>query len=411
MRKYLNTILILSIAGTVISAVLLLQHYFPETDFGFFSCSNGIINKCVALSSSPYSKIIGIPIASFGIIFYLLISFMALIADYAKGTYYISIPAVITVLNLFALICNFILGIIMVYTGNICSLCISTYIINIMIFILLIHYFKKNSSREKVLKALKEFFPPANRDNRAFAALAFISIFFLSFSVLTGSNVIKNRSAGDPVFDEKITALVNDFYKKEPEKINFIKSSLKIGPESAPVKIYVFSDFLCSACYKFYLHEKFILSKYRNKVQVIYYHYPLDSQCNRYMEGSLYDNSCLASQAMAAAAAENFFEDYLYNHFSDYSSIHNGYNKEKALSIFESSASISGKGPAAKENFKKILNSETYNMEIKDHIEFAEKLKIEATPTIVIAGRILTGVPPREFLERIIEIELSEKSN
>jgi len=278
-------------------------------------------------------------------------------------------------------------------------------------FIILIFYLKNNSSKEEILKALKEFVPPVSSDKKAFTALAFISFFFLSFSVLTGSNIIKTKSAQDPAFDEKITALVDDFYKAEPEKINFINSSLAIGPDNAPLVIYVFSDFLCSACYNFYLHEKFLLSKYRNKIRILYYHYPLDSKCNSYLEGSLYDNSCLASQAMAGAAANGFFEEYLHAHFSDYSYISNSYNKEKAVSIFESSASSSGKGQKAQGNFKKILYSKTYDREINAHIEFAEKLRIEATPTIFIAGRKITGVPPREFLDRIVEIELSEQNN
>jgi protein-disulfide isomerase len=336
---------------------------------------------------------------------------MALIADYAKGTYYISIPAVILILTFFALVSNVILGIIMIITGNICSLCTSTYIINLIIFILLILYFKYNSSKDDVLIALKEFFPPANSDKKAFAALAFISLFFLAFSVLSGSNIIKTRSAQDPAFNEKITALIDDFYKDEPIRIKFPESSLAIGPDNAPVKIYVFSDFLCSACYKFYLHEKFILSKYRNKVQVIYYHYPLDSQCNSYMEGTLYDNSCLASQAMAGAAANGFFEEYLYSHFYDYRNIMKNYNKDKALSVLKSASKKTGIDSEKKENFKKILNARTYDMEISAHIELGEKLKIEATPTIFIAGRKITGVPPKEFLDRVVEIELSEQNN
>lgn len=411
MRKYINLILILAIAGTVLSSVLLFQHYFPEADIGFLSCSNGMINKCVALSSSPYSKIMGIPIASFGILFYLLIAFMTLIADYAKGTYYLSIPAAVFILMSFALISNLILGIIMIYTGHFCTLCVSTYIINIFIFLLLILYFKNNTTKEDVVQALKEFFPPESSDKKAFAALAFISVFFLSFAVLTGSNIIKTRSVQDPVFEEKISSLVNDFYKEDSMTYDFPKSTLVLGPDSAPLKIHVFSDFLCSACYKFYIHEKFLLSKYKNRVQIIYYHYPLDGKCNKYMEGTLYDNSCIASQAMAGAAVNGFFEEYLYFHFADYRDISQNYSKAKALTVLQSAADKAGIGSAAQKNFKEILDSENYNQEIISHIEIAEKLKIEATPTIFIAGRKIEGVPPRAFLDQIIEIELEPENN
>lgn len=410
-RRYLNIVLLLSITGTILSSILLFQHYYPEADLGFIKCGEGIINTCVALASSPYSTIAGIPIASLGILFYLLITFMVLVSDYARETYLLSVPALILALISIALLSNIILGIIMIYTGNICSLCIYTYIVNLAIFILLIFYFKNCANKDEAIKALKEFFPAENSDKKAVLALSLITIFFLSFSVLAGSNIIKVRSGQDPSFDAKISGMVNDFYKDKPEVIEFPASPLVIGPESAPLKIYVFSDFLCSACYRFYLHEKFILSKYRNRVQIIYYHYPLDSRCNSYMDSSVYENSCLASQAMAGAAAESFFEEYLYAHFSDYSRINKGYSKDKALAILESAAKqfrISGE---KKESIKSIINAEQLEKEIYSHIELAEKLKIEATPTIFISGRKITGVPPREFLDRVVEIELSELNN
>ncbi len=406
MRKYINLILILAIAGTVLSAILLFQHYFPEADMGFLSCSNGIINRCVALSSSPYSTIMNIPVASFGILLYLLIAFMALIADYAKGEYFTLIPGAIFILVSFALISNLILGIIMLYTGHFCTLCISTYIINIAILILLVFYFKNHTKKEDVLKSIKNFFPPKSSDKKAFSALAFISVFFLSFAVLTGSNIIKTKTIQDPLFEEKISSLVNDFYKEDPLTYDFPKSTLVLGSDNATLKIHVFSDFLCSACYKFYNHEKFLISKYKNRIQIIYYHYPLDAKCNRYMEGTLYDNSCIASQAIAEAAAKGFFEEYLYFHFADYRYISQNYSKEKALAILESAAKKYNIDSETQRNFKEALDSENFNKEINDHIEAAEKLKIESTPTIFIAGRKIEGVPPRAFLDQVIEIEL-----
>lgn len=407
-RRYLNLVLLLSITGTILSSILLFQHYYPEAELGFVKCGDGIINTCVALSNSPYSKIAGIPIATLGIIFYLLITFMVLVSDYAGDKYHLSVPALILALISMALVSNIILGIIMIYTGNICSLCIYTYLVNLGIFILLLFYFKNNANKDEVIKAVKEFFPAKESDKKAVTALSLIAIFFLSFSILAGSNIIKVRSGQDPSFDARIAGMVNDFYKEKPETIEFPTSTLVIGPDSAALKIYVFSDFLCSACYKFYLHEKFILSKYRNRIQIIYYHYPLDSKCNSYMDSSVYENSCLASQAMAAAASNDFFEEYLYSHFSDYSRISRNYNTEKSISILNSALKqfrISGE---KKNNFINKINAEKFEKEIYSHIELAEKHLIEATPTIFIAGRKITGVPPREFLDRIVEIELSE---
>jgi protein-disulfide isomerase len=224
--------------------------------------------------------------------------------------------------------------------------------------------------------------------------------------VFTGSNILKTKATTNKAPKNQITRLVEGFYSQEPERISFPESGMKLGNPEARVKIYAFTDFLCSACYKFYQLEKYILAKYKNRVEIIYYHYPLDASCNRHMDDSVYPGSCLASKSVYASKAAGFFSEYFYIHFSDYSRYKDGYTQENINKNLDNALKESGTGEQGKHIFNEAIKSQSALDEIKMHIEFAEKIKIEATPTVYIGGRKIVGVPPKEFLDEIILHEL-----
>ena len=88
MKKFIYLILALAIAGAVLSGILLLQHFYPEAKIGIISCGDGIINPCLSLSQSGYVTLFTIPVAAYGLLWYLLALFILLIADYAGGRYH-----------------------------------------------------------------------------------------------------------------------------------------------------------------------------------------------------------------------------------------------------------------------------------------------------------------------------------
>jgi len=397
----------LSFLGAVISGILLYQHYFPEMDLGIISCGKGFSNPCIAVGQSPYSKLFGIPLASYGILYFAILTFMMLLADYAEEYYYHIFMSLMFPVVIAGVIADIVLAVLMIKIGQLCSLCVSTYIINIILLILLYLYLKKISNREKLFELVKKFFLPDTPDKKAVLSLFIIFVFFLSFSVFAATTILQSRVSAAQTPDTKITKLLNDFYNEPPQNINFPQSNMKIGNPDAKVKIYAFTDFLCSACYKFYQIEKYILARFKNKVEIIYYHYPLDSSCNKYMDDTVYANSCKASMSMFSAASAGFFEEYLYNHFDRYHEYKEGFTDEQIFKTID--IALKGRDISKiKKDFELFLNSREAKDTINTHIEFAEKLKIEATPTIYIAGRKIVGVPPKEFISAIIEKELSK---
>jgi len=407
-KKYINSMLLLSAAGAVVSGLLLYQHYFPDFEMGFLSCGKGFSNSCIAVGQSRYSMIFGLPVAAFGLLYFIILTFFILISDYAQDKYYKILCAIIFPLILSGLIADVLLGFLMLKIGEICTLCIITYIINILLFIILILFIKNNFIKSDIIESLMNFFKPSDSDEKASLSLSILFAFFLAFAVFSSANIIKMKSGVNKTSGDQKSKLLSNFYEQKPEQIDFLSSNLTIGKPDAKVKIYIFNDFLCSACYKLYQVEKFIIAKYKNQIQIIYYHYPLDSTCNKYMDDAMYPNSCLASQSMYAASEAGFFEEFFFTHFSNYSSYKEGFEKDSIENNLIKTIENFKLTPEMKQKFEVLLKNSSGKNQISEHIEFSEKLKIEATPTIIISGRKIVGVPPKDLLEGIIDTELAK---
>jgi uncharacterized membrane protein/predicted DsbA family dithiol-disulfide isomerase len=406
MSRYLNFIQIISAAGIALSSILLYQHYHPNMDMGIISCGKGFVNPCISVGQSDYAVIFGVPIAALGLLFYLFITFMLLVADYAGDKYLAAICGIILPVAVTGVAADIVLAVIMFRIGSICNLCVATYVVNIAILMLLLIMINKYIPLKEIFISVKNILSPVNPDQRAVLALTLLFVFFAGFSVLSGSELLRLRAGINRPSDKEITHELASFYRNPVSDIVFPGSSMTAGSSNPLVKIHVFTDFLCSACYKFYETEKYLLAKYGGNIQFIYYHYPLDSACNKYLDDSLYPESCTASKSMQSAAAAGFFEEYFFTHFNEYHSIKENYDAETAKMLADKTSSRFHTEKEKLRVFNELFNAADLPAQITADIEFAEKMKISGTPAVYINGRGFNGVPRREMLEAIILNEL-----
>ena len=194
MNRYLNTIQILAAAGLALSAILLYQHYHPDMDMGIIACGRGFVNPCISVGQSKYAVFFGVPVAALGLIFYIFITFMLLVADYTKEKYYAVICGMILPLVAAGVAADVVLAGLMIKLGSICSLCAATYAINIAILVLLVMMIKKYLSWAEIAASIKNIFMPENPDQKAVLALMVLFIFFMSFSVISGAGILRLRT-------------------------------------------------------------------------------------------------------------------------------------------------------------------------------------------------------------------------
>ncbi len=402
MKKFTYIVILLTIIGTVLSASLTIEHFYPDTGISSTFCKDSIINPCSSIQYSEYSTLLGIPVAAFGLLFFVFILFFVLIADYAAERYYLYFLAIALPLSALSILIDIFLFIILIKLRYFCTLCIMTYFINILLFITLIFWTIKTKSTfsmsfKDILKSILEL-AGENPDRKAALSLFIIFAFFLSFAIFSSSYILKIKTYEPSPPKEKIEAFLNTFFSSQPIDLALPESNMILGDVNAPVSIVVFTDFLCTACYKFFLAEKYLFSKFQNKINIIYYNYPLDKTCNKYLSHTRYLNSCMASRAITSAAQLESFEQYLLNHFNKYRAIAHGYNREASFAIASQIVDMN--------TFIQKFNSNEVDEIIVRDIILAKELNINATPTLFINGRKLVGALPGKVLEAIIEREL-----
>ena len=236
-------------------------------------------------------------------------------------------------------------------------------------------------------------------DKKAISALYVLFIFLLAFSAFSASYILQMKTLPVKLSNEQMQKAVEVFSQQPAENMSLPKSRLMEGSTDAKVQIVVFTDFLCSACYKLFQMETDLRSQYGDRIAVIYYNYPLDQACNSFVQHTVYPSSCMAAKAMLSAADMNVFSQYALSHFSRYAEYNKGrYNRERAL---ETASGLVDAG-----QFQRKMDSASIDEIVKRDIQLAKTLNIKVTPTLFINGKRMEGAPDKEVMERIIAKEI-----
>jgi uncharacterized membrane protein len=187
----------------------------------FCGTDNGL--GCNSVSSSPYSSLLGFPLASWGAIFFGALALLgggSLIFRRDCGQAFLRWAFILAILGLTF---DLYLAHTMIYRiGAVCGLCIATYAINLAIFIILaIQVWKESKPRVSLLSII-----PGNKDNQE--------------TELYYRNVIKGLLIGGILLTAVIGLAGSQFLTKsltgnEKERLAFITAKTPIygGQESA----------------------------------------------------------------------------------------------------------------------------------------------------------------------------------
>jgi protein-disulfide isomerase len=143
-----------------------------------------------------------------------------------------------------------------------------------------------------------------------------------------------------------------------------------MGPGTAPVKIFVFSDFQCPVCRRIVEPLKQIVREYPNEVQVIFKHHALGTH-SRARDA--------AAASLAAYRQEKFWE------YHDEVFAHQGALEPADLVAYAEAVGLdTGK-------FKEDMATAEIAAQIDYESEMSQKLGAEGTPGIFINGNFLPG--------------------
>lgn len=319
---------------------------------GFFSCAKAVY--------SPAAFIFGIPIALAGILLGLFLLFSSIFpSTKLEGT-----NRYIVFLNAAGCLVLFFYS--LIFLKGLCPFCTLFYISSWIAAFLFYRYGTE-----------KKF------DFKVFGVYALIGIIAIaSYLVYINGRKAEIARTAEPLLKQFYS--YPDLGNPNPESPHKIYKSTENFAD-APIRISIFSDFQCPFCGKLgkLMHDT--VERYKGKINIQYFFYPMDNECNSDMQGPMHPVACKAAY-VAACSGEKFAE------------VHD--------KLFEIGPELN---PEFLSNYAKDLKVEACVADPKTRenviasINVARSFRVTATPTMLINGVKIEGMLPPHQLNIILD--------
>ena len=373
-----NVLLFVSAIGMVATSIYLTNHYF-QTHFptgtglkGTGLCEINSFFSCDKATTSNASNFFGIPISFFGILNGVLI---------LCGYLFTSEKTEKTIYN-YVLINGLLCGVLLLYSlfalGGLCPFCTVYYVLSC----LALFVFYKNSTFS--MPDVKTFL---------IIGVAFIIPTIGMHAYVLNLEAEKDKKASN---EKQVGLQMVAQYKgldnlgrpKMDSPFLLAKSTEKFT--DAPIQVVIFSDFQCPACKMLttVVHE--MAEKYEGKINIQYFFYPLDHNCNPEMKRPLHAFACQASY-LAYCLPKKFgkvHDDIFFN------------QDNLSQNWLESYAK--------KENVLECMKSEDTKAKVIAMINQSKPFNISSTPTMLLNGVKIEGVIPLNSLTPILDMLIEE---
>lgn len=419
-------IYLLSLLGVVVSATALYEHiiyrYGLATGPSFCNISQHI--NCEAVNASEWSLFLGLPIASYGLFFYVAVLGLLWISgpsrkvSDARANHVVFVSGVVGSLVSIALflISEFVIG-------ALCLMCMALYLVS---FLLLgVSWWGAGTGFRAALiggvQQLVGFVVSAMRGDRA--ALAGAVSLLLWGVVATASPAITyslakavrgaGASHGNSALAERdpVTA-----WRQAPQvQIPIVVDAGAFGDyakgdAAAPIQIVEFADFECPGCRVLYAALGPLLEKFKGRYYFIFKNYPLDSACNPGITRKFHENACFAAYFIRCAGEQGRFWEALDYAFTDPVLERDGESDDAKVQqvrdvMLSDGAAALGLDPQA---LRECVASERYLTRVRGEVKQGDELGLHSTPSFWVNGRKVERPTP-DALEQIFSAILAER--
>jgi protein-disulfide isomerase len=273
-----------------------------------------------------------------------------------------------------------------------CWLCVITYLINMVVFIVLAIQLRREP-RPRV--SLKTIFPNRN-DAQPFdhyyrnviKGLLVGGIFISTVAVVAGTQFLSDTLTEND--RERLAKIIHNLPRQKPSIVD-VKDRPFFGAKDAELTVVEFSDFLCPYCAKASKYLKLAGSGLQDTAQFVFRHYPLDQSCNNRLYSNVHPGACMLAEGSACAHEQNKFWEYHDIAFDTKGKI----SRSAVMDIAERIGIDLG-------TFESCLDSGRGLEVVKEDIRDAINARVNSTPTLFINGRKFRGVPKPWMLEEIL---------
>ena len=361
--------------GLIASIYSASSHYRNYTDINYSSfCAITQAINCDTVSQSPWSILLGIPVAWWGIIF-----FFSMIISFYYGKKKSSPDYWFILLFILSSACLFSIGlglISILKIQSLCLVCFSVYIITFLLAITCLRIFKNFRQETSEQSSVSTF-----RSNFSFFTLL---VTFLFFSYTGSTLFIPKYWEKEFVLDMADTpyGITEDGHPW-------------IGATDPKITITQFSDYLCFQCAKMNFFLRRLVLSAPDKIRLIHRNYPIDQKVNPIISPAPFHigSGQLAKIATLAAFRNNFWRtnDYLYSIARQ---------KQFKISIKDISAATG----LESEEIAAALTDPTISELLRRDIWRGMKFGITGTPAFIVDGKMYESALPDEILDRLLSL-------
>jgi protein-disulfide isomerase/uncharacterized membrane protein len=379
-------VILVAVCGAALSTLLILQHYNQAHELGLVSmmCGDNTAGGCAAVNRSSYSEFLGIPLAAYGLTFYLSIGLLAGLS--MLGDEQLRKPA----LQIgFVLVCGAVLVDLILFAiqafglDAFCNLCLSTYVCTALLFLLMFR------SGRRVSKATVGVVFQSAAGKMLFAGWLIGSV-AIAFGSAAGSMMIAYQ---DPTkLEERFSAAAVSEFQEAPLTTIDVSGAPSKGPKDAPIQVVIYSDFLCPWCRQVAQSFQQHFNKWQGKVVIYYKNYPMDQLCNRHNAVDAHRGACFAALGGLCAQQQGKFWEY---HDRAFERPPRDGRDRGVINI----AQDIGLDTVA---FKSCLASTPMQRTIQRQIEEAYAIGVNMTPRVYINGK---RVPKINYLPAVLANE------
>lgn len=422
--------ILLCLANAALAGLLLMQHHGESGATAAVNqvCGSGTPDApsgCDAVARSAYSKFAGVPLAAYGLFFASAVATllaMAALAD--EGTRLSAAALAFLAVALAFAIDLVLLGVLAFAIKAICWFCVATYAVNAAVLVVLLPVRRSLAAARRLTSVgagrlvltswivaslalaggvcAAESGLEAREGARAATMLGTPAPRTVpSVPAVTapeGSDLRRVQEEAKAATERanKLQAILDNpdqlnlYYaqKAEQEYEAGPTQSLKLdgvprkGPDTAPIKVVEFSDFLCPYCRNLAGAFDSYLPQSGGRIMIYFKHYPLDMECNPNMKQSAHVGSCLLARGGICAQEQGKFWPY---HNRVFAQEIKGAQRAEVLKM-------AGEAGLDTKVLEACLDTARTRERLAADIAEATAAKVASTPTLFIDGKKLPRI-------------------
>jgi protein-disulfide isomerase/uncharacterized membrane protein len=399
-------LLLLALGGSLASVLLLAHHGEGPAISAVEAVCGEKDSGCDQTNRGPYSTFAGVPVAAYGVVFYLVLLLATALGVFApEGVARGAGALAFCGLALGLVVDLVLLGVQAFAIHHFCSLCLTTYALSAGALVALLPVAKPSLLSELGSKEARLF--TASLAMGGLAILGGVSSLEWALQAREAgrtSRILGAPTAGADGEAQRLQAILDDpvkldqylnqkasrdFDNAQPQTLSLTGVPFR-GPDAAPIKVVVFSDFLCPFCRQAAQGFANWLPQSAGRVAIYYKNYPLENTCNDRVTQTIHPGACVVALGGVCAQEQGKFWLY-HDKIFGVPPLQN----PQAADVLRLGTEAGLDGGA----LSSCLTSEGAKKRLTAEIHEGSDAGVSSTPTVYIDGRKLPRID--HFLESI----------